>query len=121
MFKFSGRYLIDETFDINFYEEYKNRQCVIISKPRQSQFPFNITGVKLQYMSRLWSWPTSLSKEILDCYSSSLNYMFERITQGGYADIEHCLYKFLDQAKILERDIIGVTGNISPNGVLVKD
>ena len=72
-------------------------------------------------MSRLWSWPTTLNKEIIQSYGNSLNYMFERITNGGYADIEHCLYQFLDRDKIIEKEPIGVTGNISPNGVLVKD
>jgi hypothetical protein len=121
IFKFSGRYLLNEHFDIGFYEEYKNKNCIVISKARNSQFSFETTGVELQYMSRLWSWPTAINKEITTSYENSLNYMFERMTRGGYADIEHCLYKFLDRNKIIEKDPIGVTGNISPNGTLVKD
>lgn len=121
IFKFSGRYLLNDDFDINFYHEYKNKSCIVVSKSRTSQFPFAVTGVELQYMSRLWSWPAALNKEIIEAYGNSLNYMFERLTNGGYADIEHCLYKFLDQEKIIEKEPIGVTGNISPNGLLVKD
>ena len=121
IFKVSGRYLINEHFDIGFYEEYKNRNCIVISKSRNSQFAFETTGIKQQYMSRLWSWPTALNKEVIEAYGNSLNYMFERLTHGGYADIEHCLYQFLDQEKIIEKDPIGITGNISPNGAPVKD
>lgn len=121
IFKFSGRYLIDDTFDIGFYEEYKNKNCIVISKPRRSQFPLEVTGVELQYMSRLWSWPTELNKEIIETYGNMLSYMFERLTNGGYADIEHCLYKFLDRNKVIEKEPIGVAGNISPNGMAVKD
>lgn len=121
LFKFSGRYLLNEDFDINFYHEYKNKSCIVVNKPRTSQFPYEVTGIKYQYMSRLWSWPTVLTTEIGETYDNMLGYMFERLTNGGYADIEHCLYKFLDSAKIIEKDPIGVSGNISPNGLLVKD
>ena len=47
--------------------------------------------------------------------------MYERLADGGYVDIEHCLYKFLDSEKIIELNAIGVTGNIAPNGHPVQD
>jgi hypothetical protein len=72
-------------------------------------------------MSRLWSWPTTLTDEIISVYSQGLNFIQERIMAGGYVDIEHVLYKFLDHNKLIELDAVGVQGNIGPNGAAVKD
>jgi hypothetical protein len=40
---------------------------------------------------------------------------------GGYLDIEHLLYLYIDPAKIVEADVIGVEGLLGPNGVRVSD
>jgi hypothetical protein len=47
--------------------------------------------------------------------------MYERLACGGYVDIEHCLYKFLDRRKIFTVGQLGIEGNISPNGKPVRD
>jgi hypothetical protein len=47
--------------------------------------------------------------------------MYQRLANNGYADIEHCLYKFLDPAKIINKEPLGIVGNIAPNGVPIKD
>jgi len=121
IFKLSGRYVIDERFDFSTYEQYKNKNMIVVGTKKKSQFPKSLTGVDFQYMSRLWSWPAVLNDEIIQVYDSSLAYMYERLAQSGYVDIEHCLYKFLDPNKILETSQLGVTGNIAPNGVAIKD
>lgn len=121
IFKISGRYLLDERFDIDFYEDYKNKQCIVIGPKKTSQFPYQVTQIDGQYMSRLWSWPTHLTDEVIKCYDNSLEFMYQRLANNGYADIEHCLYKFLDSAKIINKDALGVTGNLAPNGVPIKD
>ena len=121
IFKVSGRYLLDNNFDIEFYEQYKNRPCMVVGKSKSSQFAFETTQIERQFMSRLWSWPVELTDEVIDVYINSLKFMYERLQAGGYADIEHCLYKFLDHDKIIEKDTVGVQGNIAPNGVAVND
>ena len=121
IFKISGRYTLTDDFDINYYEQYKNHHHIVVSKCRSSQFPFNLTRVEKQFMSRLWSWPSTLTPEIISVYNQGLIYIQERILDGGYCDIEHMLYKFLDHDKIIEKDLVGVSGNIGPNGAEVKD
>lgn len=121
LFKLSGRYTLSNEFDPDTHLGYKNKHLIVVSKRRNSQFPLHFTGVEHQYMSRLWSWPVDLTDEIINVYTNSLAYMEERLMNQGYADIEHCLYKFLDQEKILEVDQIGVEGNIAPTGHPVKD
>jgi len=121
IFKISGRYQLSDDFDIDYYDQYNVQTNIIISKNRSSQFDIRLTQVPRQFMSRLWSWPTQLTEEIIQVYDRGLNFMQSRILDGGYIDIEHLLYKFLDHEKIIERDIIGIYGNIGPNGQLVKD
>ncbi len=122
LFKISGRYTLTAHFDIDFYNQPYNQNKIVVSKAKSSQFPGTITGgISQQYMSRLWSWPRNINKEIIQVYDSSLIYMFERLQQNGYADIEHTLYRFLDPQKVHELDRIGIAGNIGPNGVAVED
>jgi hypothetical protein len=122
LFKISGRYTLTAHFDIGFYNQPENQNKIVVSRAKGSQFHPSITGgIQRQYMSRLWSWPKDINKEIIQVYDNSLIYMFERLQNNGYADIEHTLYRFLDQKKVHELDRIGVAGNIGPNGVAVED
>lgn len=121
IFKVSGRYVLNDNFNIKFYDDYKNKTLVVIGAKKPSQFPYAVTLCQYQYMSRLWSWPAMLTPEIIVAYDQILNYMYERLAVGGYADIEHCLYKFLDQDKLIEIPTLGLEGNIAPNGVSIKD
>lgn len=121
IFKISGRYQLSDDFKIDYYDQYSVQTNIIVSKSRGSQFDISLTQVPRQFMSRLWSWPAALTDEIIEVYDQSLLFMQERILDGGYVDIEHVLYKFLDHNKIIELDTIGIYGNIGPNGQLVKD
>lgn len=121
IFKISGRYQLDERFDIRFYDDYRNHGMIVISNPRSSQFPIKMTQVPKQYMSRLWSWPVVLLDEVIQFYKTSLNFMYERLSQNGYVDIEHCLFHFLPAEKLITRDSLGIIGNIAPNGQPIKD
>ena len=120
-FKISGRYTLTDQFDLEFYDQYKIKSCIVVGTSRSSQFPFDATQIERQYMSRLWSWPAALTAEVVEAYQNSLNHMYQRLASKGYADIEHCLYKFLDPNKVIEKDLLGVQGNIAPNGAAIND
>lgn len=121
IFKVSGRYVLTDTFKIDFYDQYSTRPFIVIGPTCTSQFPYEVTQCQGQYMARLWSWPTALTDEVIDVYNKSLHFMYERLSQGGYADIEHVLYKFLDPKKLLQIPKLGVKGNIAPNGVFIEN
>lgn len=121
LFKISGRYTLTDQFDLSYYEQYKNKSCIVVGASRSSQFPFEATQIERQYMSRLWSWPGALTAEVIVAYENSLQHMYQRLAARGYADIEHCLYKFLDPDKVIEKDLLGVQGNIAPNGAAIND
>ena len=117
--KMSGRYQLTDQFDLGLYE---NHTTSIIVGPRHtSQFALSVTGIELQYMARLWSWPADMTPAITQVYLDSLTYIAERVAAGGYADIEHVLYKFLPPEHVLEVPLLGVEGTIAPTGQEIKN
>jgi hypothetical protein len=117
--KMSGRYVLNDEFNLGVYEEHPDR--IIIGPKNQSQFPYEITGIELQYMARLWSWPAEQTERVIQVYKDSLDYIGLRVSQGGYADIEHVLYKFLPSELVTEIPVLGVEGSIAPNGVAIRN
>lgn len=117
--KMSGRYILNDDFNLDVYEQYPDQ--IIIGPKHQSQFPFQMTGIELQYMARLWSWPADQLDTVIKVYEDSLAYIGNRVNQGGYADIEHVLYKFLPESLVQEIPSLGVEGFIAPNGVAIRN
>lgn len=117
--KMSGRYVLNDEFNLNVYEQHPDR--IIIGPKHSSQFPFEVTGIELQYMARLWSWPADQTERVIQVYNDSLAYIGQRVSQGGYADIEHVLYKFLPAELVTELPVLGVEGSIAPNGIAIKN
>ena len=118
IFKISGRYILNSDFDLKTHLE-SNK--IIFSKSRASSFDINLTGVPRQYMSRLWSWPSKDSNLIIENYDIGLDYMRNRLVNGGYCDIEHMLYATLNKFVPTELEFIGVQGYLGHTGIPVKD
>ena len=108
-------------FDPETYEQTDVQDKIVIGPKYKSQFPIEVTTVPLQYMARLWSWPTARVDEVVKVYSDSFIFFAERLAAGGYVDIEHVLYKFLDPANVHEIQNLGVEGCIAPNGQVIKN
>ena len=119
--KMSGRYQLNDMFDPENYEQTDVQDKIVIGPQYKSQFPIEVTTVPLQYMARLWSWPTARVDEVVKVYSDSFIFFAERLAAGGYVDIEHVLYKFLDPANVHEIQNLGVEGCIAPNGQVIKN
>lgn len=117
IFKMSGRYLLNDKFDLNFYAQPEVKNKVVIGKSVPSQFPLHVTGLNTQYMCRLLSWPQDLHSNMISWYEAGRDYMKQRMSMGGYADIEHCLYYAIPRQQVYEVDEVGVYGNIAPNGI----
>jgi hypothetical protein len=116
LFKMSGRYLLNDKFDLGFYEQDDVKDKIVIGKKVASQFPFHVTEMSWQYMCRLLSWPASRHADMIEYYKIGRNYMVQRLAKGGYADIEHCLCYSIPPSLVKEVDEVGVYGNIAPNG-----
>lgn len=117
--KMSGRYVINDDFNLDTYIQHRER--ILIGPKHRSQFSIELTGIELQYMARLWSWPVAMTPDIIQVYDASLAYIATRIAAGGYADIEHVLYKFLPPELVTEITKLGVEGFIAPNGSAIKN
>jgi hypothetical protein len=119
--KMSGRYILNDMFDPNTYEDSTVKNKIVIGPKHRSQFPPEVTQVPFQYMARLWSWPTKRLDEVIKVYEDSFVFFAERLAAGGYVDIEHVLAKFLNQDVVHEIQNTGVEGCIAPNGVAIKN
>lgn len=119
--KMSGRYILNDMFDAETYEQTEVKSKFVIGPKYKSQFPIEVTTVPLQYMARLWSWPIDLLDDAINVYRDSFLFFAERVSQGGYVDIEHVLYKFLPQDQVHEIQNLGVEGCIAPNGQAIKN
>jgi hypothetical protein len=119
--KMSGRYILNEEFDAELYEREDIQNNIVIGPSQSSQFPYHATLVERQYMARLWSWPAILNDEVIQVYNDSFNYFNQRVSAGGYVDIEHVLYKFLNREHLSEVEKVGVEGTIAPNGVAIRN
>jgi len=118
IYKISGRYFLNKNFNELLH---KDSNKIIISQRRPSQFPLVLTGIQFQYMSRLWSWPSSISPLILQSFSDGLAYIRNQIDRGRYCDIEHMLYEYLPEYLVQPVSLIGIEGELGPNGALVSD
>jgi hypothetical protein len=122
IFKISGRYKLNDNFDINKFSGEDIADKYIFSSRKLSQFPPQLTGgLTYQFMSRLWSWPTNKTTLVLYRYNLMLEYFQAMIDKHLYVDIEHLLLKFFDGPNIVEYPSIGIEGAIAPNGNAVKD
>lgn len=119
--KMSGRYVLNDMFDPETYEQHDIADKFIIGPKYKSQFSEAITTQPWQYMARLWSWPISRLDETIKVYEDSLVFFAERLAAGGYVDIEHVLARFLNPAHVHEIQNLGVEGCIAPNGTPIKN
>lgn len=119
--KMSGRYILNDMFDVETYEKSDIADRIIIGPKYKSQFSEAITTQPWQYMARLWSWPISRLDEVIQVYQDSLVFFAERLAAGGYVDIEHVLARFLNPAHVHEIQNLGVEGCIAPNGAAIKN
>jgi hypothetical protein len=114
--KLSGRYVLTDKFDINAYadENFKNR--IITSRRYLSQFdPDLVDNIPFCYMTRLWSWPNVLTRQVHESYKNSLKFLIDTVMarKPTKLDIEHLLYRYLPSDLVTSVMELGVEGYIS--------
>lgn len=120
IFKVSGRYTLNEHFNYQAHLDAKDK--VVIRGPFTSQFTPDITGgIKLQYMSRLWSFDVSLLDYMNATYFEMFKHMNNVLSHDGYVDIEHLLFDHIDAKAVVNIGVLGIQGYIAPNGLGVND
>jgi len=116
--KLSGRYKVNEDFDMQVYED--NPKKIIVPMKLKTQFP-DRAKIKHQYMSRLWSWPVSEYENIRKFYDQAITEFRQRMLAGEHVDLEHLMYHLLPKRKVHSVDIIGVHGRLGQTNEFVRN
>lgn len=120
IFKVSGRYCLNDEFDINVHKAAVGQ--VVLVEARASQFDLEMTGgIAHQYMSRLWSFDASLLSKMVALYHQMSMHVGTYEAADHYVDVEHLLYRYLDPGDVQTVKRIGIQGNVAPSGRLISD
>jgi hypothetical protein len=113
VFKLSGRYRLNSKFNYKKHLEAKNK--VLILPPYHSQHLYNtkVSSSMFQYMTRCWSFDSSLIFNILKTYSKMKNDILLASKTEKQEDIEHILYKHLDRRLVEYVNLMGVEGYLA--------
>jgi hypothetical protein len=110
IFKISGRYKLNNSFNIDDYNQFGK---FVVRKHDTWRDDKSIPGL---YITRLLSFCPSLLK-----YAHPLLDRVIRTVMNPTIDFEHALYQQLDKTLAYEIDKLGVEGNVAPNGQLHID
>lgn len=122
VFKLTGRYLLNEYFDIKDYESKFLEERYIIKKydylPQEAE---NFDGKELEnvyaylygakgmMVTGLWSFDRMLFNEIIQSLEKSFTYMEKMLQYTAGTDVEHSLYRFLNKKNIISIPNLGLT------------
>jgi hypothetical protein len=121
IFKLSGRYQVTDQFDITKFDNADTKGKYVFKKAQPSWIPQADTGVDSLLQTRLYSFPPDLLIDTVKMFEAIINNMFGLFNQGKYIDNEHSMSKFVPKNKLVELDIVGLQGNIAPNGMMIID
>lgn len=121
IFKLSGRYQVTDKFNIANFDNDNTKSKYVFKKAQPAWIPSSDTGVTTLLQTRLWSFTPDLLDETIHLYEQIIQNMFSTFNQQKYIDNEHSLSKFIPKEKLVEIDIVGLQGNIAPNGMMVID
>lgn len=121
VFKLSGRYRLNSKFNYRKHLNTKNK--VLILPPYHSQHLYNtkVSSTIFQYMTRCWSFDSSLSLKIIETYGKMKNDILLASRTEKQGDIEHLLFRHLDKRLVEYTNIIGVEGYWAPLRLWIKE
>lgn len=121
VFKLSGRYQVTDKFDITKFDNADTKGKYVFKKAQPAWINAADTGVTTLLQTRLWSFSPDLLDATVQMYQKIIENMFNLFNNGKYIDNEHSMSKFIPHDQLVELDIVGLTGNIAPNGMMVID
>lgn len=121
VFKLSGRYQVTDKFDITAFDNASTQDKYVFKKAQPSWINPVDTGVNTLLQTRLWSFSPNQLGETIGMYSKIIATMLDLFNQQKYIDNEHAMSKFIPKDKLVELDIVGLVGNIAPNGMMIID
>lgn len=122
VFKLTGRYLLNEDFDIKDYEtKFLENKYVIKKYDYLPQELENFDGKELEniyaylygakgtMVTGLWSFDRTLFSETVEALEKSFTYLEQMIQYTAGTDIEHALYRFISHKNVLGIYNLGLT------------
>ena len=121
VFKLSGRYRLNSKFNYSRHLEAKNE--VLILPPHHSQHLYNnnVSSSMFQYMTRCWSFDSSIISNILKTYGKMKRDIILASQTEKQGDIEHLLYKHLDKRLVEHINLMGVEGYWAPLKLWIQE
>ena len=121
IFKISGRYRLNSNFNYNNHLETKNK--VFILKPKQSPhfYNFDISSSMFSYMTRCWSFDSSLLLKIIQIYDKMKQEIIHISRTEKQGDIEHLLYKHLNKNIVSHANVMGIEGYWAPRREWIEE
>lgn len=122
VFKLTGRYLLNDDFDIKDYQSkfLENRyvikkydylvqeENVLDEKTLENVYAY-LYGAKGMMVTGLWSFDRMLFNEAVESLEKAFLYMEKMIQFTAGTDIEHSLYRFLNKQNIISIPNLGLT------------
>jgi hypothetical protein len=121
IFKLSGRYQVTDKFDIAKFSNANTKDKYVFKRAQPSWINPADTGVTTLLQTRLWSFTPNLLLVTMQLYKNILETMVTLFNQQKYIDNEHAMSKFIPKDQLVELDIVGLQGNIAPNGMMIID
>ena len=121
IFKLSGRYQVTDKFDIKKFDSDTTKDKYVFKRAQPSWINPADTGVNTLLQTRLWSFTPSLLADTIGMYNKIIETMMGLFNKNKYIDNEHAMAKFIPKDKLVELDIVGLQGNIAPNGMMIID
>lgn len=121
IFKLSGRYQVTDKFDITAFDNANTKDKYVFKKAQPAWIPSADTGVTTLLQTRLWSFTPALLEPTIQMYSQIIENMVAMFNSQKYIDNEHSMSKFIPRDKLVELEVVGLQGNIAPNGMMVID
>lgn len=122
VFKLTGRYLLNDDFNIQDYQSKFLENYYVIKKYdylSEEEGELNqqtlenvyayLYGAKGMMVTGLWSFDRALFDETVKCLEKAFFYMERMIQFTVGTDVEHSLYRFIDKKKIINISNLGLT------------
>ncbi len=121
IFKLSGRYQVTDKFSIDAFDNDNTKGKYVFKKAQPAWIAPADTGVTTLLQTRLWSFTPDLMVATLQMYQQIIENMISTFNNNKYIDNEHSMSKFIPRDKLVELDVVGLMGNIAPNGMMIID
>jgi hypothetical protein len=122
VFKLTGRYLLNEYFDISDYKSRFLEERYVIKKyeylPQEAEnydekelenvYAY-LYGAQGMMVTGLWSFDRLLFNEITESLEKAFRYMEKMLQYTAGTDVEHSLYRFLNKKNVISIPNLGLT------------